>query len=752
MEDRVTQRRGTLDGAAAYAHSWEYLWDELRCLDLLIHLRVLQQRNNQPSTPLEPFKGLVLSEEEIAALLSGAANSPMDEAAAHPNGAESQTLVEDFRRLSAHVGQRRDASLREGVYLSLPHLAQIFHLTPFEEQCVLICLAPELDRKYEKLFAYLQDDVTRKKPSVDLALNLLCSTTAEKLTARLAFDPQSPLLKYRLLHVTDGSPDGPSPLLSRFLKLDDRIVNFLLGFEQMDARLEPVARLVAPQAALDGVVVAEEVQNRMRRFVRAQFGGAERQNVVFYFYGPYGSGKQSLAEVVCRDIGLPLVVADVSKMLDGSLPFEETAWLLGREAVLQPAALCLENVDGLLTDEKHQAQLKLLLEVARTFARLTFLLGSRLWKPQGLLNEDVFIDLAFPVPDDRTRKRLWESRLNGRHPFASDVDAGMLASKFRFTPGQIQDAIVAAQNLSRWRSANEQFGGSLTLPTAEDAPITMDDLYAACRAQSNQKLSALALKVQPKYAWGDIVLPNEQKGHLREMVNHVKYRHLVYGEWGFERKLSSGKGLNVLFAGPSGTGKTMAAEVIATELSLDLYKIDLSQVVSKYIGETEKNLDRVFREAQTSNAILFFDEADALFGKRSEVKDAHDRYANIEVGYLLQKMEEYEGVAILATNLRTNLDEAFARRMHFTVEFPFPDEEYRARIWGGIFPSEAPLAADVDFATLARSFKLSGGNIKNIALAAAFLAADEEQPIGMKHLMQAAKREFQKVGRTMNGE
>jgi SpoVK/Ycf46/Vps4 family AAA+-type ATPase len=237
---------------------------------------------------------------------------------------------------------------------------------------------------------------------------------------------------------------------------------------------------------------------------------------------------------------------------------------------------------------------------------------------------------------------------------------------------------------------------------------------------------------------------------LREICNQVKYRRVVYGEWGFDRKLSLGKGVNVLFSGPPGTGKTMAAEVIANELQLDLYKIDLSQVVSKYIGETEKNLDRIFTAAQNANAILFFDEADALFGKRSEVKDAHDRYANIEIGYLLQKMEEYQGMAMLATNLRQHMDEAFVRRIGAIVEFPFPDAEYRQQIWEVIFPQAAPLAEDVNFGILARQVKLAGGNIKNIALAAAFYAAEAGEVIRMQHLIQAARREYQKLGRTWN--
>jgi SpoVK/Ycf46/Vps4 family AAA+-type ATPase len=290
--------------------------------------------------------------------------------------------------------------------------------------------------------------------------------------------------------------------------------------------------------------------------------------------------------------------------------------------------------------------------------------------------------------------------------------------------------------------------------------VTAADLHTACRLQSNRKLATLARKITPHYTWGDIVLPPDRLQQLREICNQLKYRARVYDEWGFDRKLSLGKGLNVLFAGPSGTGKTMAAEIMAGELGLDLYKIDLATVVSKYIGETEKNLARIFGEAETSNAILFFDEADALFGKRSEVRDSHDRYANIEISYLLQRMEEYDGVAILATNLHKNMDEAFVRRMHFTVEFPFPDQTHRLRIWEKIWPAETPRAPGLDLDFMARRFEIAGGSIRNIALAAAFLAADEcaahssegegcGQVVGMSHLIRATQREYQKMGKVV---
>jgi SpoVK/Ycf46/Vps4 family AAA+-type ATPase len=275
----------------------------------------------------------------------------------------------------------------------------------------------------------------------------------------------------------------------------------------------------------------------------------------------------------------------------------------------------------------------------------------------------------------------------------------------------------------------------------------MEDLYKGCKIQSNQKLGSLSLKTNPRYSWEDLVLPKDTLEHLKEVSGFIKYKGKVHFDWGFEKKLSLGKGLNVLFSGPSGTGKTMAAEVLANEAKLDLYKIDLSIVVSKYIGETEKNLKTIFEEAETSNCILFFDEADALFGKRSEVKDAHDRYANIETGYLLQKMEEYEGIVILATNLSKNIDGAFLRRMRYVIDFPFPAKEQRKQIWKGIFPYEAPIAMEVDYEFVSEKLNLSGGNIKNIALTAAFYAAEDSCEIGMCQIMRAARREYTKMGK-----
>ncbi|OPX86539.1 MAG: ATP-dependent zinc metalloprotease FtsH [Pelotomaculum sp. PtaB.Bin104] len=722
------------DPSEAYHYSLEHLSDELKRLDLLIQLQLLKQQHRQPANPLEQFKGLIMTEQEIEGLLN---DDIQDEDSFTGSGEQKiADLTETLLRLDRQIQQRRTASINQGVYLSLHQLSMIFNLSLFEERCLLICLAPELNRKYEKLYAYLQDDITRKKPSIGLLMDLLCRTADERVQARWAFGRPAPMLKFGLIHIDDEYRSEHTSMISRFLKLDDRITGFLLETADFDERLDKLARLSMPVDRAERISIEDDVTARLKSLVGHNLNNlANSRGMIVHFYGAYGSGKQVLADRVCFEAGLPLVLADLGKMPDDPRGFEDIMRLLGREALLQQAALCLTNLDHLVEDiEQNMAKIRCILETCRRFTRLTFLLGSKPWQPQGGLVDSIYVELELPVPDEKTRQGRWQE-LSENISLAPGIDFGELAGKFRFTPGQIRDALAMAQNLASWRS-----GGT-------GGVIDAADLYTACRSQSNQKLGKMAQKLNPKYVWKDIVLPADQLEHLNEICRQVKYRHIVYGDWGFNRKLTLGKGINVLFCGPPGTGKTMAAEVLANELGLDLYKIDLSQVVSKFVGETEKNLENIFREAYSSNAILFFDEADALFGKRSEVKDAHDRYANIEIAYLLQKMEEYDGITILASNLRKNMDEAFIRRLQFIIEFPFPNEEYRERIWQAIFPPEAPRSDDIDLGFLARKYNITGGNIKNIVLTAAFIAAEGSPEIGMKHLIRATQRELRKMGK-----
>jgi AAA+ superfamily predicted ATPase len=723
-----------------YKNSLEHLQEELTRIELIVHLQILRFRMMGRAAPDE-FKDLYIKDEEIDTLLTG---EDSREAKTEIETSQFESLRSQLASLESKISEKKANSIQERTLLRLERLTELFQLTPFDVDALLICLAPEIHLKYEKLYAYLQDNLTKKRPTVDLVLELLCPSLERKLSTRQRFAPNAPLIRHCLLTLSAEIPERNPPLLAYLLNVDERVAQYLLGSDQVDGRLLPlVRRAVSPRTWEDLILpggTKERLEHLIGDFVKNRAHDSRPANpsegLFLYFHGASGAGKEETAATLCHRLNIPLLVINSARLLHGDLSIETVARLLFREALIQQAALYFDRFDLLLGDDPRVSHCReTLLQEIENLSGLIFLAGGVGWEPAGVFQRKKFICVDFPVLSYPLRKELWESSLGGLATSSIDLDG--LANKFHMSAGQIRNAVNTARNLALWRDPS-------------NACFTSDDLYSACRSQFHQKLSALAHKIPEKYTWDDIVLPNEQTTQLRELLSYVKHRHLVYGEWGFDRKLSLGKGLNILFSGPSGTGKTMAAEIMARELELELYKIDLSMVVSKYIGETEKNLSRIFQEAQHSNAILFFDEADALFGKRSEVKDAHDRYANIEIAYLLQRMDEYEGVVILATNLRNNMDDAFTRRMHASIDFPIPEEDNRRRIFEGIFPREAPLSSDIDFAFLARQFKLTGGNIKNIALHAAFLAAENGRVISMAQVIRAIKREFQKMGRLCN--
>ncbi|WHZ26377.1 MAG: ATPase, AAA family [Nitrospira sp.] len=626
-------------------------------------------------------------------------------------------------------------------------LAKACRLSSFDIAVVFIALAPEFDLRYEKLYAYLQDDVSRRRPTVDLALNLLCVTVQDKLTRREHFSSTAPLLRHNLLRLIPDPNQPQPPLLSHYLKVDEQIIDCLLGQECLDPRLAPYCRILTERAFRAGsqADMPEEAAHQQALLEMIRRSLDVQRPVKLYFHGPDGAWTLRIVEGLVGCMGASLLVLDVTRALESGADFEQLFKLALRDAMLREAILCIDGVDALRAPDRI-LQYQRFMEVLAQAEGLTMLTGGEAWMSSGSGLAGV-IAVPVGIPGFAQRRAYWSHNLEiaGIPLDASDLDA--LASRFRLMPDQISDAVVTASNAARWRTAVRSEDAQ---PSSHRSHATVAEVFAAACAQSGQDLAKLVRKVNVKYTLGDIVLPPDQLTQLKEISEQARHRHIVFGEWGFDRKLSVGKGLNVMFSGPPGTGKTMAAEIIAKELHLPLYKIDLSRVVSKYIGETEKHLDRIFAAAQRTDAILFFDEADALFGKRTEVRDSHDRYANIEVGYLLQKMEEYEGVAVLATNVRQHMDEAFVRRMQMIVEFPFPDEMHRRHIWEIMFPREAPLADDVDLSLLAREVRLAGGNIKNIALAAAFYAAGDGGMIRMSHLIRAARREHQKVGRMWN--
>ena len=700
-----------------YDTNLQHISEELKRIDLLLHLHVLKIR--QKKEVVDGFQGLYVSDEEINSILD-------DTYPANDEDQHIKTIIELIAELEQEIEEKKVESLGRGITLTLPLLANIFGLTPLEIDVVLICMAPELDTKYERLYAYLHNDATKKQPSVDLALKLVCNTKEEKLYARQIFDVSAPLVKHHILQFIDAPEEGKKTLLTRFIKVNDRIINYLLGFNLIDTKIEPFTELIQPQTDLEEIFLPEELKREIDGIINCR---ELTDGTKCFLHGPYGVGKKTVAQCMCKELGIALLTVDLAYLVNTDADFEAVISRSFREAKLQDSAIFLAHFERLFSeDTKNVLYKNILVNALENCSGIVFIASEQPLELAVELPKGIF-DIEIPVPDYAMRKTIWEQYLTGKN---SEEDVSALANKFKFTAGQIKDAIASARKLAVLH---------------EREAITLEDLYNGCRAQSNQKLTALAKRIKPKYHWDDLILPKEKKEQLEEVKNYIKNKGVVYHDWGFDDKLSLGKGLNIMFSGTSGTGKTMAAEVIASELGLDLYKIDLSMVVSKYIGETEKNLNRIFKEAEQSNAILFFDEADALFGKRSEVRDSHDRYANIEISYLLQKMEENEGIVIMATNLSQNIDDAFMRRMHFNVEFSFPEEEYRYKIWRSLFPKEAPIAEDIDFEFLAKKFKLAGGNIKNIVVNAAFLAAEESGSITMEHVIKAAKREFQKIGK-----
>ncbi len=704
--------------ASSSGQVWaDALHPALRRLDRLLRRAVAAMQSAVPEAAADPYRGLYIADDEVARLLAREPAAP---------GPDQREPSDD----------RADAPPR------LHWLAQTFGLSRFDLDLILIALAPELDLRYERVYAYLQDDVTRRRPSVEFALNLLCRSPEDRLAGRQRLTGSAPLRRHSLLHVFPDPAQFQPPLLAHYLKLDEQVVGWLLGQLNLDGRLTPFCELLEPSARPAELTVRAELQRAQAGLVaRAQSAGRPLR---LYFHGPSGVGKRRAAHELASDIGAPLVVVDLARALVATSDFEQTLTLLFRESRCRQAVLYLGGVDALLADERR-LQYESLMAALAAGETTVVLAGRQPWAPAGPGRLGV-IQVPFPFPKMAERRACWQRELAEAGWALDQLELEALAGRFRLTPEQIVEAVAAAGRGAEWRATAQP--PDERRRSAPASRPTLRDLFSAARAQSGHHLATLTRKIEPKYVWADMVLPTDQLTQLSEICDQVRFRQVVFGAWGFDHKLSHGKGLSLLFAGPPGTGKTMAAEVVSAELQLDLYKINLSQVVSKYIGETEKNLDRIFTAAENANAILFFDEADALFGKRSEVKDAHDRYANIEISYLLQKMEEYGGIAILATNLRQHLDEAFVRRLQVAVEFPFPDETHRRRIWESIFPAETPRGADVDVDRLAREIKLAGGNIKNIALAAAFYAAADDGVVGMPHLARAARREYQKLGRS----
>ncbi|MFE5831584.1 AAA family ATPase [Streptomyces sp. NPDC056508] len=667
------------------------LWTRLGAVEARVREAVAARRALDPD-PDDPYRGQYLTPEAAERILE------------QPGG------------LGPLGPEREPEPWRPPAGSLLDGLARRFGLTPLDLDLLLVAVAPDLDARFERLYGYLNDDLTRRRPTLGLALELCGLAGASPARFRLA--PGAPLVDHGLVEVTE--PERPP--LSRVLAVPDRITAHLLGDDRPDARLAGVLGEVREDPTADTADV--------RRAASAATTG-----VGLVHLRGRGGDAEGLAAAALTAAGLGTLAPDAAAL--ARRPADVPA--LAREARLTGSGVVLGPLGELPGEPAERARvLASLCAALRGLPLLTH--GTVGWDPAWAADTPVVLDVGAPTPERQAAR--WRHALDRAAgdggPATGDVAAlARAVAAHRLDSGQLRRAADAAVRTA----------------ALDGRAVEPDDLRAAVRAQNGAGLDRLARRVEPGVGWDDLVLPPTTHRRLRELALRARHRERVLGQWGMRPGGGRGRGVVALFAGESGTGKTMSAEVVAADLGMDLYVVDLSTVVDKYIGETEKNLERIFTGASAVNAVLLFDEADAIFGKRSEVKDAHDRHANIESAYLLQRMESFDGIAVLTTNLRANLDEAFTRRLDVVADFPVPNAEQRLALWDRCLGTRLPRGDDLDLAFCADRFELAGGSIRACAVTAAYLAAESGAPLTMGQVVTAVAQEYRKLGRlVLEGE
>jgi hypothetical protein len=674
------------DGSGEMGVSASYLLSRLQVLEARVRKLVARRRIDDPA-PDDPFRGLYISDDHVQHMLSASVSA----------GGETWGDSDELARLEAGAV----AAEAGGVEIRLRSLAARAQLDALDVDLLLVCLAPDLDSRFERLYGYINDDVTRRRATFGLCLEL-AGASPWSAASRFRLTPDAPLLSTGLVVVDESD----RPFLSRSLRVPDRVAAFLLGDDHPDREVAELLRLTPGTANGD-------LAHSLGPLIR------DGLHLVYIRERP-GCSAPAAAIAALAAAGHKALALDLERLAGGE-DVQPVVRVAAREALLLDAGVVAGPIEALV--DRGAAAI-------RSFAgmRAPVVLHGRVgWEPGWSTEVPLVVNLAAASAAERTDD--WIATLGGDAP--PDVRHADVTSQFVLSSEQVQRAVVSARLQAR----------------LDRRSLDAGHLRAGARAQNGAGLERLARRVEPGVGWGDLVLSPPTAEALHELAARARRRGKVLDEWGMRPGGGRGRGITVLFGGDSGTGKTMSAEVVAGDLGLDLYTVNLATVVDKYVGETEKNLERIFVEADGVNAVLLFDEADALFGKRSEVRDANDRYANIEVAYLLQRMESFDGLAILATNLRANVDEAFARRLDMVVDFPAPDEDLRLKLWDKCLAPGVPRADDIDLPFCAKAFEVSGGNIRSIAVTAAYLAAESGRPVAMADLMRAVQREYRKLGR-----
>jgi hypothetical protein len=710
-------------------------------------------------------------------------------------------ITQRLQIVEARMLERAQDALEQDAPLPFDELSAAFQLSGAELRAVAVMLFLQTNTDLLRLCRVAWSDFTQKQPTVAFLLELVCDLDTDDVhTLTVSLRSGGRLHDFLLLRLFDVPGwAGECPLSQKVAFLPERIERFLTSGRSQDPiemgeqpgrdwwldppppRLEeddafspaipasipassvetsPASPSTALTAAPTSLVFAEGVEAS----ILAALGQRSRANLPrLVLYGRSGSGRRSLLRQIAHSEGHPLLILDLQRWLDNHqdptpvhgtedrapraprVPLHETIQEVVREAMLHQAIILIRDADLLERDAATLGAARRALEALDAFPHRLILTTKA---PLPLLRRHLrfLTEVGLPTLPEDTQRALWEHHLAPLPSGEREQFAAALARQYAMTPGGISRAIDQAQ--SRPRAAPPTTAAARrAAKKAPPAPtLRTEDVLHAVRAQFDHNLSTLAEPIATQMRWQDLILPPQLMEDLDEILNIMRHRHIVYDLWGFRAKLDTGRGLACLFSGPPGTGKTMTASLLARELGREAYRVDLSRIVDKYIGETEKNLGRIFDEAERAQAILLFDEADSLFAKRTEVKSSNDRYANLEVNFLLQRLERFDGISILTTNFESSIDDAFKRRIRFRIQFPFPDPAQRVDLWRAMIPSQAHIEPDINWSSLAKSYEIAGGNIKNAVLRAAFEAARFDSPITEELLHKAGNKECREMG------
>ena len=646
-------------------------------------------------------------------------------------------------------GYRREIEKLDGECDSMfRHIVEEFHLSTFEADVLFLGAAPSIDATFKSKIVALHQNFALSQVDVGLAIALFSQNFAQKIEFRASFLPDAKLIANHLCELAPR-PGAESKLQELCITVPSRVMSHILGTET-EFDFKGFSRILWSSTTLDQVMMPEKQRTQVMTLVNEyerclalkktwhfeEIGGGG-QNIILLFSGPSGTGKTLMAQAIANSLKRPLLLVDAHE-LQANHALEDNLDLLFREARLQRAILLFDDCELIFSNRlQGNRDLPLLLAALDAYEGLVILTTNLPTELDPALDRRVTLHVDFEILPAKLRENIWRIHIPAQMTLNEDVNLHELADKYEFSGGTIRNSVVVAMN------------HALAQATLTGGPLVLDMtmLEAAAKTQIRNKIKKLADKTLTTLTLDDLVLPKKVKEQIRSLIASVRNRRTIFEEWGFGTKITKGRGICALFRGDSGTGKTLSAEIISNELGMTLYRVRIPAIISKYVGETEKNLERCFREAAASGALLLFDEADSIFSKRTEVKDSNDRYSNMEVNLLLQEVERFEGVVILTTNLDAAIDDAFERRLNHKIDFPFPEARSRSRIWKRLLPATAPLADDIDYETLGKDLELSGGNIKNAVIRAAYRAAEQDRLIDMELLEESGLQEYREMGK-----